>query len=427
MTLPATSDRPRPAHTDDRGSLPLSLLAIVALLGVTSALVATAIAGSRAARFDEQYTFTVQAADVGAQEGVDRLLRGHDVEVLAQQAVPPGCHAEAWTACPVVDSGTGIVDGRTYSWEARKVAALSWQVRSTGTAPSGVARTVVVDVGDDGRWFVAAFADDGMSLRGGNSADSYGGSSWGTGNGVVATNDSVVLNGASTSVDAVRLYNWDANPDFGRCVHRGGSDCDDVLATPDARYPSARIGPPLRVTGEDLPTDFIDDQLAACGSPLPDYTTSTWDGGSGVLGASGTTTVICLASMTIDADLDVRGQVEVYVAGDLRVSNHTDVNCDPGCTPGAHRPEAANLKIHVAARVPQTAVALGNHANVVAAIYAPQSECGGNPSNAQAHLFGSLICGSITTNGGWSFHYDDRLAAEGSGTLQVRAWREALQ
>jgi hypothetical protein len=61
---------------------------------------------------------------------------------------------------------------------------------------------------------------------------------------------------------------------------------------------------------------------------------------------------------------------------------------------------------------------------VAAGIYAPESECGGNPSNAQAEIFGSLICRDITNQGGWGFHYDQQLLTLGDGNYQMHAWWE---
>ena len=409
-----------PAH--DRGSIPLVLLAIIALSLTIGALVVTTIGGSQAAQFDEQYTFTVQAADTGAQEGADRLIRAHSSDDLEAQSVPAGCDPASWSSCPVFDSGTGTFNGLAYSWEARKVGPLSWQVRSTGTSPGGVAREVVVEVEDTSRFFIAAFADQGLEMRGGNSADSYGSSAWYTGNGIVGSNESIRLNGGATDVDGVHLYNWDNNDDFGRCRHTGGNGCDDVLATPEAIHPSARIGPPLVVGGPILATDFIDEQRPSCPTPLPNYTASTYDGGSGRLGTAGTSTVLCFASFTVDRDVQVLGEVQVYLYGDLLISNHTSLNCS-GCTPGSSTPVASNLRFYLDGG---TRVAFGNHSKVAAGIYAIESTCEGNPSNAQANIYGSLICGTISNQGGWSFHYDDRLGLTGSGNYRTSVWREEL-
>lgn len=417
---------------EDRGSIPLVLLAIISLTMVVAALVSTTLGGTEAARFDEEYTFTIQAADTGAQEGADRLIRTYTKAQLEAVAVPPGCSTTAWASCPTFDSGAGTFNGFPYEWEARKVSALVWLVRSTSTGDDGVTREVVVEVRDTGLFFLAAFSDLGLEMRGGNGADSYGASAWYTGNGIVASNDTIRLNGSSTGVDAVHLYNWDHNPDFNRCRHTGGSDCDDVLATPEARAPSARIGPEMEVGGPILDTQFIDDFRAACPSPLPNYVASTYDGGSGRLGVAGGSTVLCFESVTIDRDVEVYGDVDIYVYGDLRLGNGVEVNCT-GCAPGSSTPEATALSFFVDGTVTQsdgterqTNVAFGNHTAISAGIYAPESACAGNPSNAQADVYGSLICGTISNQGGWSFHYDDRLGDEGQGQYYVSAWREEL-
>ncbi len=418
----------RNRHLDDRGSLPLALLVIIALSGVIGALVATVIGSTRQTRFDQQYTEVVQAADTGAQAAAALLIRSTSVQM--KQDAPVGtvlCGTTTAAACPA----TGVTtDGIPFEWRATKISTLGWEVRSTATTPEAQ-RTVVIEVADKPRFFLAAFSDRGFEMRGGNGADSYGSTAWYTGNGIVASNETIRLNGSSTGVDAVHLYNWDNNSDINRCIHVGGNDCDDVRTMPDATLPSARIGPKLQIGGTQLETRFIDEQLAACPQPLTEYKTSDYNGGNGQLGTAGQHTVLCFDNFTANRNITVNGTVEVYIAGDLLFgtppNNDVKVNCPSGCAAGTSTPDARRLSFYVDGSgdpANPSTVKFGNHSAIAAGIYAPESSCAGNPSNAQASVFGSLICGTISNQGGWTFHYDDRLTEMGLGQYAQRDWRE---
>ena len=59
-----------------------------------------------------------------------------------------------------------------------------------------------------------------------------------------------------------------------------------------------------------------------------------------------------------------------------------------------------------------------------AAVYAPNAACTGQTSNAGTDFYGSMICNTIDNVGGWTFHYDTRLAALGDGTWHIKAYAE---
>jgi type II secretory pathway pseudopilin PulG len=388
-------DRIRSRLRHERGSLPLTLLAVMVIAGVVTVLVGATFQGQRAARFDRDFTTVIQSADAGAQQAVYRITH--------QDLDPTTSH-----------SGSGSLGDASFAWTATPVSPVEWRVQSTGTR-NGVDRVVVATVRDEPRFGFAVFADRAITFRGANSADSYG-QTWYTGNGVIGTNETVRLDG-NASVNGVHLYDWDANPDLDRC---SGNGCADVRAQPSARSPSARIGPRLRV-GTDLDTAFIDEQLATCEAadgPLESWTTSA-DGGV-LTGPPAHPSVLCLDSLTIDTNTTVSGPLRVYVRNGISIANHRSVNCADGCVAGSSRPEAARLQLYNAAGD----VAIGVHVSLAAAVYAPRSKCGGNPSNAQAEVFGSLICAVVENQGGWRIHYDDRLQTEGSGHLRVTSWRE---
>lgn len=402
---------------DDRGSIPIALLGIIALTAVVGALVATTVGGTRAARFDQQYTEVIQVADAGAQVGAQELIR----------AVPPAdleSTAVTGPTDPPPYSGTGTIDGVTYTWEARKRDALRWEVTGSATTPAvaGVApvtREVTMEVVDRSRFFVAAFSDKSFILRGGNAASSYNIDEGvyitsTTGNGIVASNGTIRLNG-NTYVDGVQLFNFDVLPQLSRCDGKDvEGQCDDLLAGPIA--PSATIGPRLEIgSGEEIDTQFIDDQRAACGT-----LTSFAGSGTVYLGTTGTHTVLCYDNFSLDkqSELIIRGTVEIYVYGNLSFGNATEVNC-AGCDAGL-APDSTKLKIYSDGGE----VSIGNQSYVAAGIYAPESVCAGNPSNAQGEIYGSMICEEIANQGGWAFHFDDQLAEQGAGEWRMRSWRE---
>ncbi|CAN5342764.1 hypothetical protein BH23ACT9_BH23ACT9_19440 [soil metagenome] len=399
----------------DRGSIPIALLAIISLTAVVGALVATTVGGSRAARFDQQYTEVIQVADAGAQEGAQNLLRARTVAELQGRAV-------GYTY-----SGAGVLDGVPYTWTATKRGPLSWEVLGTATTPAvaGVApvtRDVTIQVNDRPRFFLAAFSDESFIMRGNNAANSYG-PSYGYGateNGIVASNGTIRLNGASTTVDGVHLYNFEELPDLNRCDASGGSGCNDVQAIDGPRFPSAIFDERLEVGDNlDLDTRFITEMLASaqCPNPLVSFTA----GSDTTIGTAGTHTILCYENFTVGraVTLNVAGTVEVYVNGVISIGNSARVNC-PGCNSSTATPDSTRLQFYSTGGD----VRIGNQTYIAAGIYAPLSRCGGNPSSAQADIFGSLICKAITNQGGWAFHFDDALASIGSGEYQLQAWRE---
>jgi hypothetical protein len=406
----------------DRGSIPAVLLTSIIVAGLVVVLVAAVLINQRTARFDRSYTTVLQEADEFAQQAAHHLIRGA-WDPDRDDPVGQTYQIASATTCPAVADGDVCMT-------ATKISPLRWEIEASAAARTQatevVTRTVSLDVVDNPRFFLAAFADTSMQLRGSNAAASYGNGAWDTGNGIVGTNGDIRLNGNSTEVDGVHLHNWDNYPDLDRCEHPGGNDCDDVQAMPDAISPSARFGPRLDVGGTRLATDFIDETIAACetasGGTLPSYTSST-DGT--VISAS--TFPECVENLTFDTDVTINplsGPLEVYVRGQLSIANGVSVNCPlaVGCDVSnpLSDPDATRLQIFSQGGD----VTIGNHTEIVAGIYAPRSDCSGNPSNAQGQIFGSMICDTIGNNGGWEFHYDDKLETVGSGVYVMDDYRE---
>jgi hypothetical protein len=400
----------------ERGSIPMVLLMSIVVGGLVVVLIAAVMVNQRTTRFDRSFTSVVQPADEHVQEAAHHIIRG---DWDPDRTASVGTQEKNYVGATCTADSDGEV-----CWTATKVTPLSWEIEATvaarTTAGEVATRTVKTNVVDLPRFFVAAFADTQMRLRGGNDASSYGDGTWSTGNGIIASNEDVLLSGSDTNVDGVQLYNWDNYNDLNRCIHTGGNDCDDVLAMPEAVAPSGRFGPELVVGGPRLQTAFIDDAIAACEavtSPLSSYTSST---NGSVL--SKATFPKCVENLTFDTDITVLdGPIEVYVKGQFSVTNGVSVNCPVGgCAVGSGDPDATNLRVFSAGGD----VTIGNNTKVVGGIYAPESDCSGNPSNAQGEIYGSMICGTIENNGGWQFNYDDDLQGVGSGAFEMTNYRE---
>jgi hypothetical protein len=392
---------------DQRGSIPLALLVVIVMGGLTAAITATTVGGTRAARFDSSYTTAIQGADAGVQQAA-----------LQIQSLPANSSTTSLTS-----TGTQTIGGVEYQWTATRPSAssLEWTVdavgRSNTEVDTGASRRVLATVRDQPRFFLAAYADQQLTFRGSNTADSYSSDTgaWFTGNGIIGTNGDIQLNGASTGVDQVHLYNWDnykgtvTGTRTTRCRHQGGTNCDDPV----------KIGPRLDI-GDITETQFIRDALEACEDALAaGDSLSTWvaSANGGVMPAG----VRCYDSVIFDVDTTIGGSGDaiIYVRNAVSVRNSATVNCS-GCVAGTSAPDAGKLQLYV----DQGPVLVGNHTRVAAAVYAPTSECKGNPSNAQSHIFGSMICRTLNNQGGWSFSFDDSLRSIGVGRYEVGEWSE---
>jgi hypothetical protein len=396
----------RPGWNDDRGSIPLAMLAGIIVSGIVVSLGAVMVTQTVSTRTDRDFTQAVQVADAGLQEAVFRANN------LGNPA-----------ACTQASPCTRAVDEGSYSWYTTPVmqgsAVVGYDVISTGTE-KGRTRTLKANLRLIPRFPLAAFGDQGVELKGSNGADSYNSSTGqnGTGNGQIGSNGNVNFNGASTTVDSVVLYNHDAAGNT--CNQNGnGSACANVTT----------IGPKLDLASA-VNMKFIDDQIAACkaaatGGALPDWVASQ---NSGVLnGLNGG--VQCFNSVNFDVNTTIsNGPAVLFVSKGVTFEKQRYVNCT-GCP--TTRPVASQLQIFSAGtQDPNNSandtenIAIGNQSYIGAAIYAPRAACLGNPSAAQADVYGALICGSIGritsgNQGGWAFHYDDALAQKGTGGFAV--------
>jgi hypothetical protein len=382
---------------NEDGSMVLALMGSLISATVVSLVAFSMLSSAGTTRHNQNYTLAIQAADAGVQDAIFRANNGQ-----------------------AVTGATGSIGSSSYTWTATTTSK-GWKITSVGTERA-VTRTVEVEVTKAPRFFLAAFGDRGIELKGSNGADSYNSATGATntGNGNVGSNGDINLNGNSTHVDNVTLYNHDAANNS--CDNNGGHGCDSLEI----------VGPKVDLAS-DANMKFITDQLAACAavSSLPTWTSST-AAAPGVLPYQAGGIPYCFESLNFDRDTVLSGAdashpVVIYVRGAVSIENGVRINCAT-CAAGS-TPDGSLLQIYSAGSTDTQSVSIGNHSYIAAAIYAPRAACLGNPSAAQADVYGALICGEIGrltsgNQGGWSFHFDDNLANVGTGGYQVVRYDE---
>ncbi|HEU0132829.1 MAG TPA: hypothetical protein VFQ85_17755 [Mycobacteriales bacterium] len=386
---------------DDAGSMVLALVVILMTGTIITGLSVVMINGQTQSRFDQNYTNALHGADAGLQQALFQANSGKTPTTSCTSAAP-------------------CLDGDVKFWWSTATTTNGWTVTSVGQR-GAVKRTVVADVVKAPRFFLAAFGDKEIELKGSNGADSYNHltGATDTGNGALGSNGDVNMDGASTHADLVDLYNHDTA--HNTCTQSGNGDgCDNV----------ATVGPKLDLAS-DQNMQFINDQLAACASveTLPDWVASA---NSGTIAPRGFGVPWCFNTLTFDVNTTVTGTdanpVVIFVKGQIDIGQGINVNCGT-CSNTPATPTASNLLIYSAGSTDTESVGIGNQSKFAGAIYAPRAGCLGNPSAAQADIYGALICGSIGritsgNQGGWSFHFDDALTSIGTGGYRITRWDE---
>lgn len=428
----------RHALSRERGSVPLALLVVMIMAGLTSIVYARATADQRSVRADNEFTTAIHAAEAGVEEATFRL---NNHLVVGSSA-----------------AGTGSAGDYDYAWTATKMPGNPWTVTSTGTGPDAVSRTVVAELTDQPVFFASLATHLGISFTGGNKADSYNSrtqvrcsgrpaplTSTVSCYGIIASNGPINMGssgGDTNYADRVRVHDW-ANPQNNGPQRCGPSN-------------SIYCAPPFR-ENVDRPLDIrqavplVEEMLAGCPASPPSWRASDHATGSGnnrvaVLNPSHApvqTTigpVYCYGELhfdvntTVPASFTADNGLFVVVRNQIKVEGAVSVNC-PVCAGGfpapPNRPAARRLQIFTLAQDTGSgsnvlaAVQVRQHAKIAAAIYAPDASCGNNQSNAQVEIYGSLVCKTVLNQGGWQFHYDeDLLGGLTSGEYDIHRWRE---
>lgn len=374
----------------DEGSMLFAMVGVLLVSGLVVGILATVMMGQQSVRHDQRFDLAGQASDAGVQEAF------FAINSLASSS----------TTTSLSSTSPVTVDDSTYSWSASRPSSdsLTWTVESTANSTVGgvtTTRTVEAQVRQNSLFTLAAFADSTINFGGNNTATSYPTA----GLGVIATNGTISMNGTSTSVEGITLYDWDANPTSNRC---SGLACSATTTT---------SGSKLDIDGAVATTGFIQSQIDECKS-------------AGALTSFVGTTIAardepyCFTSFYADTQnftVTGTGTARVFVEGGdvvLGNKNHSEVNYDV-----PSQPDSIKLQIYTTGNT----VSMYNQGNIAAAIYAPNAACGGVSSNAQTDFWGSMICNTIDNVGGWTFHYDTRLNAIGDGTWRVKNYAEPLE
>ena len=391
----------------ERASLPVAMLAILTIGSLVTVLVGTVVIGQRQTRFDQGFEQSLAVAETGLERMV-QLVRSQERTADFQLGV--------------VDVAGGRYEG-TADYDGR-----DWVLTATGTASDGTSRTVSVDLEFRSVFDVAAFGRTQVGLRGNNTADSYDSGTDSsicegltaadplatsdssgtrmcspTGNGVVATNGEMFLRGGVIDeVDRAEVhFALEGVPDPlpGATGFCGGVSATCTSPTLSYFTEPIELEPDPVVPPADLPN-----LGSFAGATLPPgrqlYTNVTLDSGTVIQGTPANPTVL-------------------YVTGTLTVPNQAVVNFHSVGGNQVPKP-SAGLLIFSAGVGP--ALRFGNHASFSGAVYAPRATFSGG---AAGNIYGSMVAGSISTQGSWNFHYDDALGdVQTQAVYRTSNWRE---
>ena len=464
----------------EQGSIPLALLTLIMVSALIMVLVNNVISSQRQVSFDRDFAEALPVADAGVEVAQYRL-NSDDGEFTT----PSGTYNRS--DFPVGETTipeSRELNGQITTWTMTRLDDARWEVDSVAEI-NGTTRRVVGVIEEAPSLTMAAFTERLLSFAGANAADSYTSRAvpaltptWCTGNGVVGSNDEVDFSGGSgagshctrpsgpgqnRTVDRVDLYDWEDNPgDVSTNLRPGGDRCAKDANHQNCRDMSGSLGtfPAPRLIDDrlDLATDeeiaFISEAIDACkaSGPLPSYRTTVHGAvlnpapnaaaaaSADDMGLAGGH--YCYESLNFDANTrlaptaSINNPVIIFVEKDVVIKGQgggpggaANVGCNQSqcgtgtwADPPAVRPDAGALRIFVL----DGPVGVGNHANFAGIMYAPRAQCGGSGSNAQAGIYGSIVCDVIANVGGWSFHFDDALLGIGSGEFVISEWREEL-
>lgn len=382
----------RPSTVAESGSIPLVLLAAIILGGLIIALYMDVSTGLRLASADRDFNQAVQVADAGLQEAFTALA------ALDESDMPPV--GEVLEGATTGDLGRG-----NYEWTARRVGAASWQVRSEGEFGEA-ARVLEASMGPMSLFGLAAFGDVLLELRGANAADSYNATTTSGGRGTVGSNNQITLRG-NALVDWVMRYGGASYDAAEKNIRDGGGiETGDHQDLPDLGSEAYAAGGAC--DGATLYDDITDVFPMQRGETYC-VTQARFPAGQHLLhGDSDEPTRIFIAPS---------GNLELLGQGNNPCTGASCVNIIDA---DDKQPDATALEIYLAGGGGE--VLANNHSRIAAGIYAPLSNCSG--PNAQGHVFGSIVCRTLDSKGGWQFHYDERFDEVRSTYFSIHSIRE---
>lgn len=218
---------------DERGSIPLALLAVLVISGLVVVLLVTTVSAQRQARHDRDFTTVLFAADAAVQQARFRL--GASTSLTTRVPLAGSTAAGVQEDCPLLGESWCVTGGSaatgTYEWYAQRIGyTRSWEVFAAGDR-NGVRRRLRVIVEEGRRFFASAFADTIANFGNNNVADSYNSGRTGTARwpgpgrqGVVGSNGTVETGGTSTMLDGLHVFNLAAagtTDPLTRCTGQG--------------------------------------------------------------------------------------------------------------------------------------------------------------------------------------------------------------
>ena len=431
----------------ERGSLPVVMMAILIVGSLVTVLVGTVVVGQGQTRFDQGFEQSLSIAEIG----LERMV----YKVKARQET---------ASFPLAE--TAVAGGR-YSGLAERVGR-RWTLTSTGsvdrpcpatdppaTTPCRTERTLTLTIDVQSLFEVAAYGRTQVDLQGSNTADSYRSGTLSelgvfaelasgsnicrsgvaadpfnpsdsastrmctpTGQGVVATNAELFLKGGVIDgVDRAEIHfarEFVANP-----LPGATGFCAGVTATcssPKLRYfeePIATEPDPVLAPAGTNRGAFPGASSAVCPPDAPLGTTACLGPGRHIH-----------TNMTLDSKTFIQGTPEnptiVYLTGTLTIPNGEVVNFRQDDLGRWVPKPAPGLLVYSAGIGP--ALRFGNHASFSGAVYAPRATFSGG---AAGNIYGSMVTGSISTQGSWNFHYDEALGdVDTEARFLVSGWAE---
>lgn len=351
----------RRTYSDQRGSIPLAILASIVIGGVIVALYAVTMSGVRSSGRDRDLAAAIQVADAGLQEAFIAL---QGVEDSSER---PACDTDADDAC------TGSLrDGSTYRWEYEVLGLRLWRVTSVGQH-NGEVRAVRSQIGERPLFGAAIVTDDRFTYNGGGT---------GTDPFPVGGFQDMIFNGGNTGnyISTLFLYG-DEN-------------------VPTGSYPDPDTWE--RTAGPDLPNIALD----AFADP------ELCRGESHTLTDPIERRVYCLTgAMDISSDTTLEPGDDpaiIYIESGGMSMGPRELN---------HGGDAVDLQIYIGSGD----VTMHGNFNASAAIYAPTSNCYSNGQGGGGFA-GGMICNEVTLRG--NMRYDPTVTTIIDDTFAIRGWHE---
>lgn len=394
-------------HNQD-GSLPLALLISIIVGGLAVTLVATTMTGVQSVRNDREFQTAINGADAAMHQAVTYISQLPDGEPPACQTGVPG------NGCVISSDFLGFGDGgvvelgdqTTFEWTAEQVNESLWQLRGTGDV-NGVTRAIEARIAKEAFFTMGAFGDAGFGSTGGNQVISYSDSVSDAGRGSVGTNGTIRLVGNSRA-DIAMLF--------------GPATCEQNTNGCKPENITTQTFPQVFDVDSvyDAIREYRDEQCPTMQPTLEDKDI-VWNGGQ----------VYCYSSIRTPQRSEVllsgaspENPVIIVVDGLVEFGRHSEIFCGAAnnCSSNmaTSRPQTASLQIYSLG----DEVRIGGQGQFAFALAAPKANCTGNPSNAQASIYGSLVCGDLRNQGGWEFAFDEDLLNVSMGQWRVEDWRE---